>query len=412
MKRKVLETLKKWYDAKEQNIIYLYGAKGVGKTRLVYDFLNDCNAKKAYLNFELTENLKQLLDGETMEEIVSSIATYFEFHRNEEVIFVFDECYFVENKISTIVEQAKFLTNAKIILISSYNIERLENYPTDVLPILQVYPLDFEEFLEVGSNKWYINVIREHFASCKPIPEIVHQELLSLFYDYILIGGMPAAVNEYYMMDSILNLGEQHILLLNHQRKSLSTIVEESTYGKAMAMLDTIDMQLAKKNHNFQYSIIRKGATKNQYHYAKKVLVSNHVMLEATSLDKKHHKLFLYDTGILSTKTKQRKFDIEHAINPILWKGLLENYVAQTLVSLGYPLEYWESEASAKIDFIIQKKSGYLTAEVYCDENTKSKAVSIFKENHSCIGSYKISSKNFYRKNRVQYVPYYAVFCM
>jgi predicted AAA+ superfamily ATPase len=120
-------------------------------------------------------------------------------------------------------------------------------------------------------------------------------------------------------------------------------------------------------------------------------------------------KLYMLDTGILSSvlKTSHGQLDEQNR------KGLLENYVAQSLASRGYPLFFWESGSQAKVDFIISKDNKLMPIEVRTTDNTRSRNVSIFRKQFPDVTeSIKISTRNFEFTNHVKYVPVYAVFCI
>ena len=300
----------------------------------------------------------------------------------------------------------------RFIFISSYPLTI--TLDIDTCEVLSLYPLDFEEFLEASNNQWYISVIQEHYKTLKPIPNIVHNDILNIFYDYLLIGGMPAAINEYLALESILNVSELHYSILNHQLNSLRLHNSESSYSKLEAMYQTLDLQLSKKNKKFKYNMIRKGATKNQYLSEAKTLEDYGLILSCIPMEESiiGQKLYLYDVGILVSKAKMNLSCKELSPNTEQYKGFIENYVAQCLVTNGHSLYFWESGAQAKIDFILKKQGTYIPIEVYSDEHTKSKSVSIFTSTYQIPYSIKISPKNFAKHHNIQYIPLYATFCI
>jgi hypothetical protein len=94
-------------------------------------------------------------------------------------------------------------------------------------------------------------------------------------------------------------------------------------------------------------------------------------------------------------------------------KGLIENYVAQTLYANGYHLNYWESSSQAKIDFILYKENQILPIEVKTGDITRSKNLSVFKTKCNHVKeAIKISTRNFEYSGEIKYVPIYAVFCI
>ncbi len=411
-----MEDIQSWFQAEPPRPLIIKGPKSVGKTTLVTDFLSTYSGNKVYMNLELNPGLMNLIHMDNMESTISSIATYFDIDAKMDGIIIFDECQLCNELIPRIITFQSQVTNLRFIFISSYPLENLTRRfrRASDYTLIHIGPMNFDEFLEVSNNHWYISVIKEHFKSLKPIPDIVHNDILNLFYEYLLIGGMPAAINEYLAMESILNISEVHYWIQNHQLNSLRLHNSVSSYVKLESLYHTIDMQLSKKNKKFKYNIIRKGATRNQYLTETKTLEDYGLLLPCQPIDDKINglKLYLYDVGILVSKAKMNTNLKELDTSSDLYKGILENYVAQNFTSKGYPLYFWESDSQAKIDFILSTKDGYVPVEVYSNEHTKSKAVSIFSNRYDIPYTIKVSPKNFSRQRNIQYVPLYAVFCI
>ena len=127
-------------------------------------------------------------------------------------------------------------------------------------------------------------------------------------------------------------------------------------------------------------------------------------------------KLYLADTGLLYTKLTEEIGKDRHAADEKLStnrkKALLENYMAQALQARGYPFAFWESDSTAKIDFIIPKEGHLLPIEIHCSDNTRSKSISVFRQKCDIPYAVKISSRNFDYFNQIKYIPYYAAFCI
>ena len=407
-----MNTIHTWFETKSPKPLMIKGPKGVGKTRLVTDFLATTTENKIYMNFELTPSLIELLDPNNLEHSIQSIKTYFSVDPSKDSIIILDECCLCEFMISELMSNNNQSSNLRFIFISSYPLN--VSISSDTMEILTLYPLDFEEFLEASNNPWYISVIKEHYKTLKPIPDIVHSDILNIFYDYLVIGGMPSAINEYLTLESILNVSEIHYLIQNHQLNCLRLHNSESSYTKLESLYQTLDLQLSKKNRKFKYNIIRKGATKNQYISETQTLEDYGLILNCQPIEESivGQKLYLYDVGVLVSKMKMNVNCKELSPNTEQYKGFLENYVAQTLTAGGHPLYFWESGSQAKIDFILKKDNEYIPIEIYSDDHTKSKSVNIFSNTYDIEYSIKISPRNFGKHHNIQYVPLYAVFCI
>lgn len=421
MKRKLQNELMIWYEKKESTSLLLQGAKGVGKTRLIFDFIHSLNDDKIYINFEHSPKLASLFQNNTLIEIIQNIFDYFQLKSNQKIIIILDEIYRTSEVYNLLSMDLQNQSNIRFIFISSFSLPPYIHYSND-LTKLYLYPLNFEEFLDAIGHEWYIGVIKEHFYSNQPIPDILHHELLELFDEFLIIGGMPLAVNEYITMNSNLNISEQHIIIKNHYFNTLKDILTEGEYLKTNQIYETLDQQLTKKNKKFYYTLIRKGATKKIYQNAMSVLIHSNFLIQSTKQNIKTRddiktsddacKIYLLDTGILLTKAKSHMLSTTVESVNYFQSGLLENYIAIELYNKGYILNYWESPSGAKIDFIIKKDGDYIPIEVYDTPITRSKALSIYKSFSSIEFSIKISPKNFFFHNDTKYIPLYAVFCI
>jgi uncharacterized protein len=442
LKRKLINKLLDWKELSYRKPILLTGGRGVGKTYLVYDFAKSFYTESIYINFEREPFLYDFLFKNDPSEIEDVLKDYFHLSDSTDpILIILDEiskCPDIKFILNLLLN---YNTLNHIIAISSSLPSGLES--ESMFHQLELYPLDFEEFLIATGNEWYIEVITVHYKTDTKIPDIVHQELLTLFELYIQIGGMPLAVNEYNNTGSVLNISEQHRILLNSYLTEVYTDNIEGDFLKISQAFNTIDKQLIKENRKFQYKLIRKGATQALYSDALKYIKntgygvccykladeqvyeldelvdrlysSNHkslftkqpnILKDYTHLN---FKLFMLDIGLLYSTLKTQYAVIKDQYR----RGLIENYVAQCLTANGYPLYFWESDSQAKIDFIISKDKQIVPIEVRTNDNTRSRNVSIFRAKfQSVTDSIKISTRNFEYINHVKYVPIYAVFCI
>lgn len=435
MKRKLISKLLDWRESYNSKIILLTGARGVGKTYLVYDFAKSFYTESIYINFETEPYFFDFLWNIEPLQIESRLKEYF--HLSEAdgpVLLILDEvlsCPDLEFILKRLIQGN---IRCHIICISSIRDDTL--IESNAFLQLHLYPLDFEEFLVATGNEWYIEVITVHFKTDTKIPDIVHNELLTLFELYLQIGGMPGAVNEYINTNSVINVPERHRILLNSYLADIYNRKAEGDFLKISQVFNTISSQLMKDNRKFQYKLIRKGATQALYsdalqyidntgygircckisdefiHHLDFHLKSNDFMPGTVNNRDSGHlnfKLYMLDTGILYTQVKTEYGQIQDKYR----KGLTENYVAQCLTFNGYPLFFWESDSQAKLEFLIVKDNTLIPVEVKISNNTRSRNVSIFRMKHQNVtDSIKISTRNFEYSNHVKYVPVYAAFCI
>ena len=429
MKRKVIDGLINWNQKPSCRPVLLTGAKGVGKTYVAYDFAKSFYEHILYLNLERQPAARELFCGHSPQETTDRLLQYFDLTEEKAAtgrLFILDEISFCPEAYEYLASENICREFPKVIAISSLPLTEEEKSGFQILPVA---PLEFDEFLLATANEWYIESIQTHFEANKPLPEIVHAELLALHELYLKIGGMPGTVNEYLNFHSLTNIPEQHCLLTASYHDYIVSRYQDSDALKMNQVFDSLTLQLMKPNKKFQYKLIRKGTTHAMYREAiQKLRDCNYVLpchkITTEQLSSGNYfeqeetveseagtnfKLYLPDTGLLFTNLIEENY---LPSEPSIRKALLENYVAQAFQAKGYPLMFWESDSMAKIEFILPKKDYFLPVEVHINENTRSKSISVLKQKQSFPYALKISSKNFEYSNDVKYVPYYAVFCL
>lgn len=407
MKRNAVKKLITWKENGTKVPFLLVGTKGTGKTYLAIEFALAYYPQYLYVNFELNRVAEQfftdnLQSGASLSE---TLAQFFQFDEAylSEVLIILDEISFCPALYEILSCEA---TGLAVIGISGMLpvSEAEKKYQ-----ICRLFPLGFDEFLSAVGSDWYIDIIQAHFQNQKPVPDIVHQELLALFEEYLLVGGMPAAINEYISSKSIVNINEVHCMLRSRMRILADTTWDEKNAGKAAQVMQVLPDQLKRDNKKFRFNSIRKGVTYALYKESISLLEDSGMILRLNEKNKDgHFKLYLPDVGMLSSAF----YGME---NEETRKALLENYVMQTLVASGeYKLCFWESEAQAKVDFLLQKNNNETPVELRISTSGKAKNIASYQMNVGKIGEkyYRFGFENFYSTSVMEQIPYYAIFCI
>lgn len=406
MNRNAVTNLIKWKESGTKVPFLLVGTKGGGKTYLAMEFASAYYPQYLYVNFELNRTAncffeEELGKGTSLTEVV---AAYFQMEERylSELIVILDEISYCRTLIDALQEN----TEMAVIAISG---EIPEKADCHAFEYCRLYPLGFDEFLSAVGSDWYVDIIEGHFQNMKPVPDIVHQELLALFEEYLVVGGMPAAVNEYISSKAIYNIGEVHCTVKNRMRAVLEQSYEEKETGKAEQVIRVLPEQLKKENKKFRFNLIRKGVTYSLYKESIDMLLKTGMVLRLNEQTREtHFKLYLPDVGLLySGFCGEETEEIR--------KALLENYVMQTLIaSERYELCFWESEALAKVDFILKKEAKETPVELRTTTNGKGKSVASYLSSKEKTGEkyYRFGFENFYSTPVLEQIPYYAIFCI
>ncbi len=443
LKRNAIDQLICWKTEANRLPVLLKGAKGVGKTFLAYDYAKAFFQHIYYINFEREPQLAELFH-ETGEKAPGyRLMDYFQKEVPQEEgaqteeekplgdrVLILDEISFSREAMTAVQEGRLQPVFEYIIVISSHPLpeELSRNYIQ-----LSIRPLEFDEFLKAIGSDWYVEAIANHFQADKKMPEIVHKELLALYQLYLQIGGMPGSINEYLNLQSSVNVSEQHSFINGSYRRDILRDNNDSDALKMNQVLDSLVYQLMKDNRKFQYKIIRKGTTHTMYREAIHRLCEQNYTIRCSRIspeqltqpsqsqpspdassfyedgENTNFKLYLPDTGVLYSQL----VEVQGKENMNKYEKVLhENCVAQSLSAKNDLFFFWESNSTAKVDFILLRDGELLPIEIFTGENTRSKSISVLKQNCAFPYSIKISSRNFEFTNDTKYVPYYAVFCI
>ena len=413
MKRNAVTKLIEWKESGTTVPFLLLGTKGTGKTYLAMEFASAYYPQYLYVNFELNAGAKLFFEQKIEEgaSVTEALAEYFQMDERylSELIVIFDEISFCPVLWKSLAENV----TVPLIVISGILPECGKSAMcqdiTGSFFVCRLYPLGFDEFLSAVGSDWYIDIIQGHFQNLKPVPDIVHQELLALFEEYLIVGGMPAAVNEYISSKSIYNVAEVHHTVKCRMQSVLECTYDEKEAGKGIQVLRVLPAQLKKENKKFRFNLIRKGVTYALYKESIEALVRNGMVLRLNEQKKESHfKLYLPDVGMLSSEF----YGMESEETK---KAVLENYVMQTLVANEKTsLCFWESDAQAKVDFIIGEEDEETAVELRISTNGKAKSIASYQAVNEKIGEeyFRFGFENFYSTSVIRQIPYYAVFCI
>ena len=380
LKRKIEKDIEKWLDNSEKAIL-IYGVRQAGKTFIIRECLkrNGCE----YIEFNLInqpELVEILRDSTGIDDLILKLSLYSEKKIIPgKTIFFFDEI----QRYKEIVTKIKFLVEDKryryILSGSLLGVEiiNLKSAPVGYLQTLNMYPMDFEEFLQIFSvDETIINNLRNCFVTKTKVDEIIHNKIMEMFNIYMIIGGMPAAVERYRNTENIDEVMEEHRAIIEQYKLDFTQYEEENRKLIITHIYELIPAELNEKNKRFMIADINKNLRYDRISDSFVWLWKSGVTLGVFNtteptiplmLNEKSalFKLFISDVGLLTTiYGKSCKLKIVNKEGDINKGAVFENVVAQELHAHGYPLYYYNSKKLGEIDFIVEQNGKSLPIEV------------------------------------------------
>ncbi|MCR5584334.1 MAG: hypothetical protein K6F63_02730 [Lachnospiraceae bacterium] len=398
LKRNIIENIKAW-DEDITGPLFLYGLKGVGKAFICREYAKDFHESFLYYEPELSL-------ADSVSDPADHVATHFGL--SPEVLA--NEFLILNETEKNVAFFTKLLEKAvegkyKWIFISDYDYTKGKT-EAEIFK-MQMFPLQFDEFLtNLGYNDWYVSSVSETLKRKEKLPDIVHNNLISTFEEYLWTGGMPEVIKDYIREDR-LNIRSRQtdakLLIYN----SINNIKDASLRNKCDQILDTVEAQLKKSNKKFMFNQIRSGVTYQMYAEALDTLIDRGLCLRINEVsDERKFKLFYPEFSFNPMESFDEITDVEFLLRE-------ENYLLQTFAQKGIDVAFWESGNRAELPFVIRTDEGRSIPVDYHGENRKvSKSILSYQNKHDNPKAIKISDSNFVDEDSSVTIPVYSVFCI
>lgn len=433
LKRKILEKLLEWKSNKDKKSLIIEGARQVGKTFIINFFGNNYYEQFIYINFLSNPKYKEIfIDNIDFKNVINKLRRYPEFKNinfdNECLLFI-DEIQECPEAITSL----KFLTiNEKFNVIASgsylglkFNKNANFSYPVGYIEVIKLNPLDFEEFLwanDVQLND--IKEIKECFNNKKKINNELHQYMIEKFKQYILVGGMPAAINEFIKEENYFKVREIQKQIIEYYFNEANRYANTSDKLKIRECLLSIPNQLSKENKKFMFSHLNNNARSKWYMSAIQWLIDSNIINICKRISRIENplnafeitsdfKLYMSDTGLLCSMIDDSIINLVLAKNEnFIFKGALyENMISQILIANNFKLRYFKPNQSLEIDFILSFQKGNPILLEVKSGNSRSKSLFTFLDKNKNLIGIKCTNENInFKNNQILNIPWYLLF--
>lgn len=433
LKRKILDKLLEWKSNKDKKSLIIEGARQVGKTFIINFFGNNYYEQFIYINFLSNPKYKEIfIDNIDFKNVINKLRRYPEFKNinfdNECLLFI-DEIQECPEAITSL----KFLTiNEKFNVIASgsylglkFNKNANFSYPVGYIEVIKLNPLDFEEFLwanDVQLND--IKEIKECFNNKKKINNELHQYMIEKFKQYILVGGMPAAINEFIKEENYFKVREIQKQIIEYYFNEANRYANTSDKLKIRECLLSIPNQLSKENKKFMFSHLNNNARSKWYMSAIQWLIDSNIVNICKRISRIENplnafeitsdfKLYMSDTGLLCSMIDDSIINLVLAKNEnFIFKGALyENMISQILIANNFKLRYFKPNQSLEIDFILSFQKGNPILLEVKSGNSRSKSLFTFLDKNKNLIGIKCTNENInFKNNKILNIPWYLLF--
>ena len=386
MKRKIYEQLLRWKnEAKGSTALMIEGARRVGKSYVVEVFAK--NEYESYVLIDFNNTTSQIKS--LFETYLNDLDTFFMYLglytgvklKPRASLIVFDEvqCHpAARAAIKYLVKDGRFdyIETGSLVSIKK-NVKDI-TIPSEEEAI-QMHPMDFEEFLWAMGEETLMDYIRLQFGNLKPMGQDMHRTAMTWFRQYMIVGGMPQAVQKYAETRDFEKVDRQKRIILNLYRNDIHHYADRQE-TKVAQIFDEIPSQLQRHERKFSLSDLKKNARYREYDSAFFWLADSKVVNVCynssepnigyrLTRDGNTLKCYMADTGLLISHS----FDENGVVSAEIYKKLMldkleinagmlvENVVSQMLVAAGHKLYFFSSyskedgDSRMEIDFLISK---------------------------------------------------------
>lgn len=366
--------------------LLIEGARQIGKTFSIRQFgkkfktyieINFIEQPEAISLFKDLSNTKDLLAR-------LSLFTKQKLIKRDTLIF-FDEvqiCPEVITYIKFLVDEGSYnyILSGSLLGIE---INDLRSVPVGYLTIKRMFPLTFREFaLNLGLNSSILENLETSFKEKKPVDDFIHKKMMELFRVYLVVGGMPAAVNRYIETNNLNEVIDIQNQIVNLYKKDITQYDKNNKLAIAQ-IFELIAPQLNSQNKRFIIKDIKSGVKFDRYENSFLWLKDTGVALPVYNVEtpkiplklsksRSLFKLFMSDVGLLASEYSQGiQLKIISGDDKLNYGAIFENYIAQELTACEHDLYYYNNKKRGELDFLIEYDGEVLPIEVKSGKDYK-----------------------------------------
>lgn len=425
LKRKIYQSLIEWKKQTEKMCLVVKGARQVGKTFIIDKFARENYENYVYINFDENPGYKVIFDGDLdVNNLIKQISLRVpnvSLVPHKTIIFLdeIQNCPNARTALKFLALDKRFDVIASGSLLG-INYKEVESFPVGYTEQLEMYSLDFEEFLWAnGIEEQSILDVKEFFDKKEVVPQAMHERMMELFKEYIVVGGMPRVVNDFVKNHNFANVLKIQKAIISDYEDDIAKYADGSEKAKARACFLSIPKHLSKDYKKFRYSLVMPSGSSRKYAGSLMWLYDAGIInfchnLEIPQLPLEENsksdtfKVYMRDTGLLVAMLDEGTQEDIIDGNLGIYKGAIyENIIGDVLAKKGKKLYYFEYNSTLEVDFFIRYERVITAIEVKSSGNSKSKSLETLMEKYGVKKGIKLAPSNYGKKGEIDIFPIY-----
>lgn len=437
MKRNALQKLIEWNNNKRKKPMIVWGARQVGKTYLVKDIFAQTYYKDnyIYIDCKIEDEVRDFCTKTAnAKKIIEYISLLKGKQIDENTLLIFDEVQECPNIVSSLKYFCQDFRQIPVIATGSMvriKIQRETHkrgsgndgkflFPVGKINQITIYPMTFDEFL-MNSNSMLYDTIKKAYENKTPLDTNIHELAMEQVYKYLLVGGMPEAVEAYIDGENLFESRELLKVLYDNYLSDMELYqASPEAILRSRTLFTNIFNELNKESKNFSPGLIEEKSKTRDYATSIQWLTMAHIVNQSFQLkehitmplmpdNESNFRLFLGDIGMFSYQSGINASSFISSKRDNTLSGIFfENFVANELIAKEHKLFYWKGRSSAELEFIVEsnnklypidvkKGKGTLNSlEKFANHNKFEYAIKVSKNNYGYNSERKLLTIPFY----------------
>lgn len=426
MQRKITSELEAWSQHPDHKPLVLFGARQTGKTTSVFAFGSSHYEHVVHVDFVRQPLLKSAFEGSLVPaDIITNLSALLrEDLSAADTLLFLDEIQECDQALSAL---KYFRTDAPewdVIAAGSLlgvHVARNGSFPVGYVDMLTMHPMDFEEFCWAVDERRSFDLVRASmstFSSCA-----LHERMLNLYHQYLLVGGMPEAVRTHAEGGGLSQVRSIQRNISTAYVADMTKYATSADAAKIVSTWESLPSQLAKESGStkFVWRYVASGAKAATYGTSLDWLDAAGLVSRCTQItdgraplkafeSPSSFKVYVSDTGLLTCMYDAGPEDFSGKDHQTarFRGGVAENYVMQQLVAHEIQPYYWGAQSTYEVEFVIRTAEGVVPVEVKSGRRVRSTSAQRFAEKYDCPYVIRVSERDFGATENVRAVPLYA----